>query len=640
MQSSNGGKKRTIQQIPAHRSRKAKLECVSRQVAQRKGTDEALRQSEVRYRQLFEGVGDAVMVYGLNGRFLDCNKVTLERLGYSYDEFLNLTAADIVHPDFHATMRDNQKKIWTGQATVVESAHRCKDGRVIPVEVNACRIEYDGQQAILAVVRDITARKRAEKQVEAERQRLYDVLETLPVMVCLLTPDYHITFANRVFRQKFGEDNGRYCYDYIFGRKGPCEFCEAYNVLKTGKPHHWECTSPDGCSIIDVYDFPFTDTDGSPLILEMDIDITERKCAEETLRSSENKYRTLVENLPQKIFLKDKNSVYISCNENYARDLKITPAHIVGKTDYDFYPKELAEKYRADDKRAMEEDKTEEFEEEYLREGEKRWVHTVKTPVKEPHGNLIGILGIFWDITERRKAEQKLLEYQKELRSLASQLTLAEERERHRIATELHDQMGQSLTISKIRVDALHQSMKTGEHAKVLEEVCNCLSKAIAQTRSLTFDLSSPILHQLGFEAAVAAWLTEQIEAKHHVSTIFEDDRQAKPLDDDVRTILFRNVRELLINVVKHAKAHKVRVSVRKIGNQIQVDVQDDGVGFDPTEALAEAARKDKFGLFSVKERLEQIGGRFQIESEPGHGCIVTMTAPLKKEGEINDGRI
>jgi PAS domain S-box-containing protein len=144
MQSSNGGKERTIQQTPAHRSRKAKLECVSQKVAPGKRPQEALRQSEARYRQLFEGVGDAVMVYGLNGRFLDCNKLTLERLGYNYDEFLNLSAGDIVHPDFHATMRDSQKKIWAGQATVVESAHRCKDGRVIPAEVNACRIEYDG----------------------------------------------------------------------------------------------------------------------------------------------------------------------------------------------------------------------------------------------------------------------------------------------------------------------------------------------------------------------------------------------------------------------------------------------------------------------------------------------------------------
>ena len=138
-----------------------------------KEVEEALRESEQRYRRLFEGIGDAVMVYSSQGRFLDCNEATLQRLGYSPEELFRLRAADIVHPGFHQLMKDNQERIWGGEATVVESAHRCKDGRVIPVEVNAHVIEYQGEAAILAVVRDITERKRAEE----ERRRLLADLE-------------------------------------------------------------------------------------------------------------------------------------------------------------------------------------------------------------------------------------------------------------------------------------------------------------------------------------------------------------------------------------------------------------------------------------------------------------------------------
>jgi two-component system CheB/CheR fusion protein len=123
------------------------------------------------------------------------------------------------------------------------------------------------------------------------------------------------------------------------------------------------------------------------------------------LTKSESKYRTLLENLPQKIFFKDRNLVYVSCNENYARDLKIKSNEIAGKTDYDFYPKELAEKYRADDKRIMKSGKKEDIEEEYVKNGQKVYVHTVKTPVKDENGNVVGVLGIFWDITERKTAE-------------------------------------------------------------------------------------------------------------------------------------------------------------------------------------------------------------------------------------------
>ena len=141
----------------------------------------------------------------------------------------------------------------------------------------------------------------------------------------------------------------------------------------------------------------------------------ERKRMEETLRQSESKYRVLLENLPQKIFYKDTNSVYVSCNENYARDLKLNPDEIKGKTDYDFYPKELAEKYRTDDKRIIESSKIEHIEEEYIQDGQKCFVHTVKTPIRDDKRNVIGILGIFWDITEKKKMEEEIQKKVKEL---------------------------------------------------------------------------------------------------------------------------------------------------------------------------------------------------------------------------------
>jgi PAS domain S-box-containing protein len=147
----------------------------------------------------------------------------------------------------------------------------------------------------------------------------------------------------------------------------------------------------------------------------------QRKQAEAALRSSERKYRTLIENLPQKIFLKDKNSIYISCNDNYAQDLKIKPDGISGRTDFDFYPKELAGKYRADDRRIVEIGKTEELEEKYIQNEQEVWVNTIKTPVKDEKGNLIGLLGIFWDITDRKRAEESLRQSEENARQLAQE---------------------------------------------------------------------------------------------------------------------------------------------------------------------------------------------------------------------------
>jgi signal transduction histidine kinase len=139
-------------------------------------------------------------------------------------------------------------------------------------------------------------------------------------------------------------------------------------------------------------------------------------------------------------------------------------------------------------------------------------------------------------------------------------------------------------------------------------------------------------LYELGFENAVDDWLREQIREKHNIQTEFDDDGRPKPLDDDIRILLFRDVRELLFNVIRHAQAKKVKVSIRKVRDQIQVIVEDDGLGFDPVKVMSMAVKTRTFGLFSIRQRLEYLGGRLDIKSSPGQGTKVTIIAPLKQE--------
>jgi two-component system, sensor histidine kinase and response regulator len=147
-------------------------------------------------------------------------------------------------------------------------------------------------------------------------------------------------------------------------------------------------------------------------------EIVERKRADGALRASESKFRLLVQHIPQRIFLKDIGSVYVSCNEHYAGDLGIKSDEIAGKTDYDFYQKELAEKYRADDRRIMASGATERLEERYVQDGRIAWISTVKTPVYDSERRIIGILGIFFDITDQKEAREALCERVKELECL------------------------------------------------------------------------------------------------------------------------------------------------------------------------------------------------------------------------------
>jgi PAS domain S-box-containing protein len=191
---------------------------------------------------------------------------------------------------------------------------------------------------------------KAYETVEAERQRFRDVLDVLPAYVVLLSPDYHVTFANRFFEERFGKSNGQRCYEYLFNRTEPCEICETYTVLKTNAPHHWEWTGPDGRNY-DIYDFPFKDTDGSTLIMEVGLDITKRKQAEMAIKEREKKYRTLIEQAAEAIAIFDQQLNFIDVNSaacqitGFTRDelLNLNAKDLIPEEDFASIPPQLAE---------------------------------------------------------------------------------------------------------------------------------------------------------------------------------------------------------------------------------------------------------------------------------------------------------
>ncbi|MFA8343207.1 MAG: PAS domain S-box protein [Rhodothermaceae bacterium] len=154
-------------------------------------------------------------------------------------------------------------------------------------------------------------------------------------------------------------------------------------------------------------------------------DITEYKTSEAALKLSEYKYKTLLDSLPQKVFYKDTDSSYVAVNRSYASDLNLQPEDLIGKNDYDFFPKDLAEKYRSDDKKIMQNKNTVEFDESYMKDNELKTVHTVKVPVKDETGKIKGLLGIFWDITHRKNLEERLIKSEHELLTLSTRLQLA-----------------------------------------------------------------------------------------------------------------------------------------------------------------------------------------------------------------------
>ena len=480
---------------------------------------------------------------------------------------------------------------------------------------------------------DITDSKQAEEALRKSEQEKELILSNVAEMISYLDSELRIVWTNKAAGNMAGmspqEMIGRYCYEIWRYAERPCPGCPVKKAIETGQPQEGEIRS--GSKVWFMRGYPVLGDDGSILgVVETTLDITERKMAEESLAKEHNLLRSLVDALPGYIYVKDVNSRFVFGNASVAAHLGVnSPEELSGKTDLDFFPKETAQRFLKE-------------EHEIIRSGKAMLdsercskidrAHTVtKVPWRDNKGNIIGIIGINHDITERKWAEKRLAGYRDQLQAMNSKLSLAEEHQRHQIAAKLHDSIGQDLALSVLKLDTLKKSASS-DIAAELDKVKKTIEKTIQDTRTLSFDLSSPTLYRFGFVRAIEQWISEQIQEKHGIKATFVESGKIGPLDEDVSVVLFQTAREVLVNVIKHARAKSVKVSIRPIDEKIETIIEDDGVGFDTSEIGSFVHKSSGFGLFNIRERLNYLRGDIKIESRPGHGTRITLTAPLQTE--------
>lgn len=250
-------------------------------------------------------------------------------------------------------------------------------------------------------------------------------------------------------------------------------------------------------------------------------------------------------------------------------------------------------------------------------------------PLHGEDGAVTSWVAVIRDITEQRRTEAKLDLTRRKLRALAAEITLLEERERRDIATQLHDQLGALLAMGKVKLGTLLKATAETPFAASVAEIHTLVGEAVSETRSLTWDLSPPILYQLGLAAALE-WLCEETEKRNRLHIQFAQEGESVELSDERRFLVFSAVRELLLNVVKHAEAKHVTIRLTWTEANVSCEVKDDGQGFDVAGVEASRDARHSFGLFNIQERIADLDGRVDITSSPGAGASVSLVLPFR----------
>jgi len=632
-------------------------------------------------RTLIDSLPDRLYVKDAKCRFVTYNKAVAEREGPAPSGWLTgKTDFDLYPPEKASVFYAEEQRIIKGGKPLVNLERAGVDRTGQPLWALITKLPWrDSTGRIIGIIgsnRDITERKKAEEALLESEARYKAIFESASEGILIAEiKTKRLKYANPAICKMLGhteEELRKMTVHDLHPREHAQNIDAHFTAQKQGgkiSSQNIPCLRKDGTVFFVNLNTAGVLIDQRQCSVGFFTDVTRQMQSKQALQESEQRYRLLVEQLPAVTYTAalDQASTTLYVSPQVQEMLGVSQANYRG--DPDLWRKML---HPDDRRRVMAEVAAshrtgQPFNSEYrmiARDGRVMWVRDDARIVEDSEGRPLCLQGVMYDITGRKNTEEilrkshdeletrvrqrtaDLAHYQQQLRSLASQLSLAEERLRRRIATELHDHISQNLAISKMRIEALADNAKP-DLARSLNEVIDLLAQTIEATRTLTFEMSPPVLYELGFEAAVG-WLVRQTRERFGLDVEFCDDGKPKPLDTDVRVLLFQAVRELLVNVVKHASAGKAKVSTKRVRGRILVTVEDDGVGFDARfarEARRASRRRDSspaplsvldrrqggFGLFNIRERLDHIGGSVDIRSSPGHGTRIILTVPIQK---------
>ena len=581
---------------------------------------------------------DAIIAKTLDSIVTSWNAGATRLLGYRAEEMIGQPIARIIPPERAGEEEQILERLRASETVdYFETQRVAKDGRVLDVSLSISPVTNALGEIVGAskIIRDVTARKRAERELAATAAILATEHESSPDGILVVDPTARILSVNRRFGEMFGVPyellptldyaalnslalrrltdgeaflrSARYLYDH------PDESDHDELVLRDGR-------------IVDSLASPFKASDGECLgRIWFFRDITERRRAEEALRDSEERFRTLIEEAPDAIMIVDFDRIrLIAANKAAERLLGLSRDEILRRDPRSFYPPEQPDGRPA----------AESFAEhgECAAAGEEV---TFERRIRRPSGEdrLCRVTAVrlassmrllrvsLVDITEQRAAEAQLSEV---LRGMVA----LQEVERQRIARELHDSFNQYLAALNMKLEMFGRSVP--DSSPLTSSVAELKGLTVAledEVSRLAWELRPIALDDIGLEPAIER-LAEELSLRTKVRIDLDLTLYRRRLPPDVETTLYRVLQEGVMNVVKHAGASRIGVIVRTSPDDVVMMIEDDGKGFDPEAVIRGAS--PRFGLLGMRERLAIVHGSLEIESGPGAGTTLIVRAPLK----------
>ncbi len=611
---------------------------VKQDITERKRSEALLAEREQIFRSLFEFSLDAVLCTIPDGTIVMANPAACTMFGWSEEEFCRLGRSGIMDTSDSRLNTALAERLRTGYINTELTCIR-KTGQKFPAEINSVIVPGHLQRSFV-IVHDISARKEAELALRLAHEQLEE--KVIDQNIQLRYTEEKLSTAFRlspdaviVTRIKDGQfiqvNDGFIRFSGITAAEAigktaleldlwvrPDERQELLRLLgMTDQVENFKALfrRKDGAIRTGLLYARIIEVAEEPCIMSFTRDITALVQAEEEVLRQSSLLQAAFDNAPLELWVRDKTGSCIMENEA----LKSQWGSILGtKPEEMALPGDIVATILDSNRRAFSGEVVT-FTAEYTVAGRRQMYEHITAPIRITD-EITYILGINQNVTI-------LSEIRENQQNLATELSLQDEQIRLRISSELHDHIGQSLALCKIKLSAIDASPLPTYDQGTIADAYRLLEKVIGEVRTLTLQLTPPLLFNVGLEATLE-WLCRQMKTDYGLTAYFMNDGSEKPLPDVLRSVVYQATRELLINVAKHAMASEAFVSVGRCRDTLLLTVTDNGIGFDST-LVQQTTKKGCFGLFNLMRQFKYLAGSLTIEQPPAGGTVITITVPL-----------